>query len=159
MVARSVRTSLVCLGVVLSGFLPRPLHAEKAPDEFPPGIGGLWWGESMKSAQKKCATWKPTPDKASHGKLVYVRCLMGQVQLDLIFRWSKLTNVGFKIDPPGYDECAKSVLAAIGLKGRIEDKDGNEAWGITYTDARGAPTGWMMCSHLDDGLEMDFGTP
>jgi len=155
MAARNVRTSLVCLGVLLSGLVPRSLHAEVIPDSFPPGFGGFWFGESAKSAQRKCETFKAeAPDRQ---RFVRADCFLGGVAFSLSFRPNgKLEAITFAISPPGYNECVRSVLDAVGIKGREEDDDGYESWTVTYSNAKGVSAGAVSCFQTAKGLRMLF---
>jgi len=129
-------------------------NADAVPEQFPPGVGPFWFGESMKSAQRKCETFESVVGVTTP-KIASVDCALKGTRYRLGFRANgKLKYVGFGTTPAGYDECAKSIFAAIGLKGRSEDSDGHEIWTVGYTGAKNESLGTVTCFQTDDGSRM-----
>jgi hypothetical protein len=159
-VTSRIRTALGFVGLLSCFVVPRALHAETMPTEFPPGVGGLFWGESVKSAQRKCETFTPEEGQRKPGKGVRADCVINGVKLFAVFdAKGKLRASWFAISPSGYKECADSILAAIGIGGRSEDKDGFEIWDLDYANSKGARVGWVMCVQTSEGPKMGFGLP
>lgn len=114
--------------------------ANPVPSDMPAGVSGLWWGQSVKSARRKCETFTTGDQKTSAGN-VYAKCLISGTLFGLVFDTKgRLASIGWDIPPVEYDECAQEILNRIGVAGRGEDGNGNEFWALTYTNA-----GSVMC--------------
>jgi hypothetical protein len=143
-----VKLSFVALCFTLSWTCAATASEAQLPDGFPEGVprGGqiFWWGESLKSAVKKCADehhWKQ-----KDGTTV-LKCEHSETDLTtLMFTKSggKLQAAVFDIDSQTYIELRKQIVRRFGVAAREEDKDGNEFWNFPYANERGKLLGNLM---------------
>jgi hypothetical protein len=145
--------SLVASLVAGAALVASPVsHAEETriiPNDFPPGFHGLYFGESVKSAKRKCASLEvKSKPKASE---VFGLCTIDGTTFMISFsRRGKLENFSWDISNQEFDQCAKDILARDGVAGRSEDKDGNEQW-TTHWEGSGTLIGAIWCSQSNSG--------
>ena len=117
----------------------------------------LWWGESVKSAQRKCEKFRPFPNQKK-GQVFYAFCVLDAVTYQLAFTpKGKLNLVTWDITPESYAQCVKEIVAAVGASGRSEGDDGREVWTVAYMKDT-AKLGYVSCVDFSDGHHMTFAT-
>jgi hypothetical protein len=114
--------------------------ADSLVERFPTGCMGIWFGESMQSARKKC-------DKFSDGA-DYKVCMIGERAAQLYFTRGKMTAFKFDISQADYSDSVNAIVARVGVKARHEDKNGNEYWSVKLD---GKPAGSVVLQAAEEG--------
>ena len=136
----------------------RSASADIVPKEMPAGFGGLYFGESVKSAKRKCGE-SFSVHRVGVGGKSYGQCKLKSMELDLVFNpKGKLFFVSWGISPATYATCAKEILHRIGLEGRGEDEDGLESWALSYDDSQGNWIGGVTCFQNKESPSISFST-
>jgi hypothetical protein len=133
------RTLALIAALVLVPGLAEGDQGRFLPREFPLGLGGFWWKESVVTVRSKCLTF------ASRGKRnFWCKSKSGPRYVLAFDRANRLDFVSAEISEVDYSRCQREISDAIGPVGRHET-DGLETWSIAYNQ-NGVQVGLLSCS-------------